>query len=109
MGHVLMRLWWGSRDRLELPDRKASSNMPPPPGPWALSEGGGVQRPEVANMETREGGRLEPWVHRDPRQHPFRESFLPAFYPDPLHLNGSRKSHKTPEQGKETIIKASNK
>ena len=68
-----------------------------------------MQRPEVGNMETREGGRLEPWVHRDPRQHPFRESFPPAFCPDPLHLDRSRKSHKTPEQGKEIIIKASNK
>ena len=53
MGHVLMRLWWGSRDRLELPDRKASSNMAPPPqAPGPSLKGVGCR-----------GQRLRIWRH----------------------------------------------
>lgn len=46
MGHVLMRLWCGSRDRLWLPDRKASSKMGPPQAPEPTLKRQG-QRPEA--------------------------------------------------------------
>lgn len=74
-----MRLWCGSRDRLWLPDRKASSKMGPPqaPGPTLKRQG---QRLEAVNKEAHEGAGPELWVHRDLRK-PRLESFISACRP----------------------------
>ena len=53
MGHALMRLWCGSRERLWLPDREASSNMGPrkPRGPRCGGRARGPRPGEGARPE----------------------------------------------------------
>lgn len=81
MGHVLMRLWCGSRDRLGLPGRKASSETGPH-RPLGHAEEAG---PEAGAVERRQAG--VPGTQR-PRQP--RSVSPSAFNADSLHPDRSR-------------------